>query len=240
MHIAVCDDNPLELNRILSFLIAYRQEKSIPLTYKAYLSAAELVSTMKSCQYDLLILDILIPEFSGIQAAQEIRAFDSSVRIIFLTSSPEFALDSYTVRASDYILKPLSPEKLFSVLDSILADQQESFDGIPIKTQNGILHILFSKLAFVEVMNKHLYFHMSDESVRDVHAPLSEYEKKILSGNGFIKVHRSYIVNLWHMSELTPNSFISNRGESIPISRLIYGEVRKAFMEHLFVEAKFK
>ncbi|MEG1780966.1 MAG: LytTR family DNA-binding domain-containing protein [Clostridium sp.] len=236
MHIAICDDDLLELNRITLLLDTYRRERDICLTYKTYQSATELLSNLKTSQYDLLLLDILMPGFTGIQAAREVRTFDNGVNIIFLTSSPEFALDSYAVKARDYMLKPVLEDKLFSALDSILAEEKESFDGISVKTQNGMNRILFSKLVFVEVINKRLYFHLSDASLREVHAPLSEYENKLLLRSEFIKTHRSYIVNLWQMSELTAHGFVTYQGTIIPISRLLYTKVKQAYMEHLFIE----
>ncbi|MEG0778370.1 MAG: LytTR family DNA-binding domain-containing protein [Oscillospiraceae bacterium] len=238
MRIAICDDDSSELSRISSLLNAYRLENDVKLTYKTYLSAAELLSTMKCNQYDLLLLDILMPGFSGIDAAREVRGFDSSVNIIFLTSSPEFALESYSVKARDYMLKPVSKEKLFSTLNIIFNEEKPVLDGLSVKTQNGMARILFAKLAFVEVVNKRLHFHISDGSVREVCAPLSEYEEKLLSRPEFIKVHRSYIVNMEQMCELTSNGFISHNGSTVPISRLLYSQVRRTYMDHLFAEAK--
>ncbi|MEG1753931.1 MAG: LytTR family DNA-binding domain-containing protein [Christensenella sp.] len=237
MRIAICDDDLSELNQISSFLNLYRQEKSVCLTYQVYQSAADLLPNLKSGQYDLLLLDIVMPGFTGMQAAHEVRGFDCDVKIVFITASPEFALDSYAVKAWDYILKPISKDMLFCVLDAVFAQEQTPLDGLFVKTQNGMARFLFSKLAFVEVLNKHLFFHLADGSVREACAPLSEYEKQLLARPEFVKVHRSYIVNLWQMSELFPNRFVAQNGQVIPISRLLYSQVRRVYMEHLFVEA---
>ncbi|MEG0369160.1 MAG: LytTR family DNA-binding domain-containing protein [Hungatella sp.] len=238
MHIAVCDDDYLELTRITALLDTYRQKRNIGLTYQAYQSAVDLLFDTKSNRYDLFLLDILMPGFTGIQAAHEVRSFDSDVKIIFLTASPEFALDSYAVRAWDYMLKPVSADKLFAALDLILTKKQESCDGIFVKTTDSITHILYAKLAFVEVMNKKLYFHLSDNSVREVHAPLTAYEKELTSRPEFIKVHRSYLVNLGQMSELTACGFVSSCGKTIPVSRLLYSEIRQTYMDYLFMNQR--
>ena len=107
-----------------------------------------------------------MPGINGMQAAHEIRAFDAGVKIVFLTSSPEFAVESYAVKAYDYILKPVSKDKLFSILDAVIAEELKPLEGLTVKTQSGITRILFSRLAFVEIMNKKLYFHLADGSVR--------------------------------------------------------------------------
>jgi len=236
LKIAICDDDSQELARISSFIDTFRQEKKAPLTYKTFQSAIELLSTMSNGDYDILLLDILMPGMTGMQAAQEIRAFDAGVKIVFLTSSPEFAVESYAVKAYDYILKPASMDKLYSILDALIIEEQKPQEGLTLKTQTGLARILFSKLAFVEVMNKKLYFHLADGSVRNISASLAEFEDKLLSRPEFVKVHRSYIVNLWQVGELGAKELITHVGKTVPISRLLYRKVREAYMEHLFVE----
>lgn len=236
MKIAVCDDDSQELERISALIDTYKRESKVPLTYKTFRSATELISSMGSSDYDILLLDILMPGINGMQAAHEIRAFDAGVKIAFLTSSPEFAVESYAVKAYDYILKPVSKDKLFSILDAVIAEELKPLEGLTIKTQSGVARILFSRLAFVEIMNRKLYFHLADGSVREVSASLASFEEELLARAEFVKVHRSYIVNLWQVGELRSKELITHAGKTVPISRLLYGKVREAYMRHLFLE----
>ena len=236
MRIAVCDDDSRELARISLFVDAYRKEKKVSLTYKTFQSATELLSTTRSGDYDALLLDILMPGVTGMQAAHEIRLFDAAVKIIFLTASPDFALESYAVKAYDYILKPVLKDKFFLLLDVLMAEEQKPLEGLTIKTKAGMARILFTNLAFVEVIGKKLYFHLADGGVREVSASLAAFEEKLLSRPEFIKVHRSYIVNLRQVGELGPKNMVTLAGDTVPISRLLYGKVREAYMRSLFVE----
>ena len=236
MKIAICDDDSQELARISSFIDTYKQNNKASLTYKSFQNAIELISAVNNGEYDIILLDILMPGMTGMQAAHEIRAFDTRLKIVFLTSSPEFAVESYAVKAYDYILKPASKEKLFSIPDALIAEEQKPQEGLTVKTQAGMIRILFSKLAFVEVIHKKLYFHLADGSVHEVTASLAAFEDQLLSRSGFVKVHRSYIVNLWQVSELRSKELITHAGKVVPISRLLYGKVREAYMDYLFVE----
>lgn len=240
MRIAVCDDDLMELSRISALLDSYKQEKKVPILYKTYQSSTELLSTMRNFEYDLFLLDIMMPGVSGIGAAKEIRESDKDVKIVFLTSSPEFALESYAVKAQDYLLKPPSKDKLFPILDQFFSEEQSPREGMTLKTRTGVVRILFSRLAFVEVMGKKLYFHMADGGVREVTATLSEFEERLSSHPEFMKVHRSCIVNLWQVDELTPKGLVTFSGETVPVSRLLYSDVREAYMEHLFIEKGLK
>jgi len=236
LKIAICDDDSQELSRISSFIETYRREKNVPLAYQTFQSATELIFQVKSEDYSILLLDILMPGISGMQAAHEIRSYDAAIKIVFLTSSPEFAVESYAVKAYDYILKPVSKDKLFALLDAVIAEEQISPEGLTVKTRSGIARILFSRLAFVEIMNRKLYFHLADGSVQEVTSSLAAFEKELLARSEFIKVHRSYIVNLWQVNELRAKELITNSGKTVPISRLLYGKVREAYMKHLFLE----
>lgn len=236
MQIAICDDDSSELARLSSFLDTYRQDRCAPVTYKTFLSPLELLSTTKSGDYALYLLDVMMPGLNGMETAQEIRSFDTETKIVFLTSSPEFAVESYAVKAHDYILKPARAERLFPILDALLTEQQRPYEGLTVKTQSGITRILFSNLAYVEVMNKRVYFYLVDGSVREATAPLAEFESALLSRPEFVRVHRSYIVNLWQVSELNANGLITHAGKNIPVSRLLYGKVRDAYIEQLFGE----
>lgn len=236
MRIAICDDDSRELERIISIIDTYRRESSVQITYKAFQSATELISHVSNGNYSILLLDILMPGLTGMQAAHEIRDFDAGIKIVFLTSSPEFAVESYAVKAYDYVLKPVSKDKLFSILDSVIADEKTPLEGLTVKTQSGMSRILFSRLAFVEIMNKKLYFHLADGSVQEVTSSLVAFEEELLARPEFIKVHRSYIVNFWQVGEFGSRELITLAGKIVPISRLLYGKVRDAYMKHLFLE----
>lgn len=236
MKIAVCDDDAQQLERITTLIEAYRCEHKVSLTYQTFQSATELVHRAEGGTYGLLFLDILMPGINGMQAAHEIRSFDASVRIVFLTSSPEFAVESYAVKAYDYLLKPVSREKLFSILDAVAAEEQKPMEGLTLKTQGGMMRLLFSRLAFVEIMGKKLYFHLADGSIQEVTSSLASVEEALLARSEFLKVHRSYIVNLWQVSELGAKELATHAGKKVPISRLLSGKVREAYMKHLFHE----
>ncbi len=238
MRIAICDDDKEELARISSFLDKYQREHNASLTYKAFHSGVELLSTVRSGDFELYLLDVIMPAVNGVEVAKEIRSFDTEAKIVFLTSSPEFAVASYTVKAMDYILKPVEEGRLFGVLNELMTDSQKPQEGLTVKAKSGITRILFSRLVYVEVVNKQVYFHLSDNSVREITARLSEFEQPLLARPEFMRVHRSYIVNLFQINELTANGLTTHQGNSIPVSRALYKEVRDAYVKQLFWEER--
>ena len=110
---AFCDDDLSVLNELHVLMDNYRVERNQEITYTAFHSPLELIAQIeKGMRFDILFLDVLMPGVNGIETAQEIREYDSAMKIIFLTSSAEYAVESYTVNAYFYQLKPIWPEFL--------------------------------------------------------------------------------------------------------------------------------
>ena len=121
-----------------------------------------------------------MPGMTGMDAAREIRSFDAAADIIFLTTSPGFAYESYGVRAAEYLLKPINAKLLYPVLDKLYLREQKPQDGLTVKSNGMLVRLPFSQLSYVEVNGKHLFFNMADGTVHEVAASMREYEGALL------------------------------------------------------------
>lgn len=232
MKIAICDGDARELARLSDIIDTYRKGKPC-VTYKAFSDTITLLDEMRENNFDLLLLDVLMPTLSGMQAAHEIRSFDENVRIVFLTTSPEFALESYSVNAYTYILKPVAQNALFAMLDKLLFELEEPEDTLTVRFKSGVASLRFSKISHVEVMNKTLYFNLSDGSCRELLATLGRIEKILLPRPEFLKVHRSFIINMQHVQEIQQMGIITHQGRLIPVSRRLYTTVKEQYLKFL-------
>lgn len=234
MHIAICDDDAQELNRIADLISSYAKEQHVSIRMKTFINAEDMLRAAQTEGFTHYFLDVMMPCMDGITAAQEIRTFDTEARIVFLTSFVEYAYQSYSVKAYDYLLKPAEQDRVFELLRQFQA--QENCGEACIFIQNGrsFFRIPFAQLACLEVNRKKLYFQMEDGRVLQIAGTLSEFEHELLARREFIKIHRSYIVNLNQISELSPEGCILISGKNLPISRLLYDRVRKKYMTHLF------
>lgn len=233
MHIAVCDDNINELSRISSLLEDFGRERDGSITYEAFHSGMELLETMRSRRFDLLLLDILMPGVTGMDVAREIRSFNIDIPIIFLTSSREFAVESYRVSAEDYIMKPAQRDVIFSSLDKqrTRLSQEEAY--LTLKTGSGIVKLPFSQIVYVEVINRTIQFILAGGEVREVYGYLTDYERLLLSDPHFYKPHRSYVVNLRLVTELDKTGLATIVGKTVPVARDAYAKVKAAYMKYL-------
>lgn len=120
IKIAFCDDDMEVLHQMNELLDRYRVERNEDITYAAFQSPFELLTEIeKGIRPDILFLDVVMPGQNGMDVAKEIRQYDTNMKIIFLTSSPEFAVESYSVGAYFYQLKPIWEESFFRLMDAV-------------------------------------------------------------------------------------------------------------------------
>ena len=236
MYIAACDDQIEELEVLTNLLHVWQEEHKTTLRYQAFRNATELLDAAGKERFTLYLLDVMMPGTSGMAAAREIRGFDDVAEIVFLTSSPGFAYESYGVRALDYLLKPIRAEKLFPIIDRLFLREQRPQEGLTLKCGSTLVRVPFVQLEYVEIINKRLYFHLTDGSEREVLGALSDYESLLLSRPEFMRPHRSYIVNMLLVSELSPGGIHTFSGKSLPVSRLSFPQIQKDYMKLLCSE----
>ena len=236
MYLAVCDDQDKELETLAALLDTWQRERKTPLRWRSFRSAGQLLEAARRERFTLYLLDVIMHGMDRMEAAQEIRSFDAAADIVFLTSSPGFAYESYSVRALEYLLKPITPRLLFPLLDRLALREQRPQEGLTLKTGSMLVRVPFSQLAYVEVNGKHLYFNLTDGQVREVAAPMREYEGQLLQRPEFMRIHRSYIVNMMQIEELSSTGVHTFSGKDLPVSRLLYPQLQKDYMQLLFAE----
>ena len=150
IRIGFCDDDLSVLNELQVLLDQYRVERNHEIDYTAFHSPLDLLAEIeRGVRFDILFLDVLMPGENGIDAAAEIRNYDSDVKIIFLTSSPEFAVQSYTVGAYFYQLKPIWAEGFYRLMDSVLATcEKEQASSLILRCKSGITRVDLKQLEY--------------------------------------------------------------------------------------------
>ncbi len=121
---------------------------------------------MEHENYDLLLLDVQMPGLNGIEAAREIRQKNEQIKIVFLTSSPEYAVESYSVQATNYLLKPATKDRLFPILDQIFDLLRKPEAALTVQNRGSVFRLPYGKIEYMEVISKTIYFHLADGSIK--------------------------------------------------------------------------
>jgi len=235
LQIAVCDDNIDELSNMVQLIGLYRTSRHLNCEHAAFSNGFELISALeKGKRFDIYCLDIMMPGFTGIDAAKEIRTFDKTAPILFFTSSPEFALESYSVKAINYVLKPISKEKLFFTLDEVLEQikAKEEEDAVIVKSNEGIQKILISNLVFVEVIGRNVLYHLRSGKVVECMEPFSAVCDSLLKYGYFMKPHRSYLVNMQYVDTIENHQITLQTLSSVPVAQGKAKEMKQQYLNY--------
>jgi len=237
-RIAICDDNKSDLSNIVNVVNNYifMHSNKPEIKYTTFQSAVDLIATMENGQqFDLVILDILMPFLTGMDAAKEIRQFNQDIKIIFSTSSGEYAIESYAVDAYYYAIKPIEKEMLFPLLDKIILEIGSSAGtSILVKSKTVLTRIYTNKLEFAEVIGRTIIYHLADGTMIEAVGSMSVLEEELLSKNCFIKPHRSYIINLDYIDTLGQREIKMRSLTLVPIAKANYRTVKSAYIAYVF------
>lgn len=239
IQIAICDDQSEELEHTYSMAKTYHnQHPELNISFSKFQSGNDLLESLHARKhYDIYLLDILMPKINGIETGTAIRRSDDNAFIIYLTSSPDFALQSYQVDARGYLLKPLEEKDLFAVLDKVISkldaeDQRRLIFPTP---GGGIESIPYSHLLYLEYYQHRLLAHtIEQKTVESIYYRESFQElTSSLTDSRFVKISSSIIVNMQHIRNVTSREIRLSNGECLNISRIYITEARKIFMDYL-------
>ncbi|WP_163715482.1 LytR/AlgR family response regulator transcription factor [Mangrovibacterium lignilyticum] len=194
-------------------------------------SAIEAFNVINSKPVDLIFLDINMPEINGLSFAKSIN---KNMKIIFTTAYREYAVDGFDLQAVDYLLKPISFERLLQSINKYLGEntQARSIEPVEItaektesffvRSDRKMIKIDFTEILFIESLSDYVKIHLSDKTVttRDT---IANIESK-LPQKDFLRTHRSFIVSVSKIDSFT-NEYIEIGRKQIPISRSYKKEI---------------
>lgn len=236
IKIAFCDDDMEVLHQMNELLDRYRVERNEDITYAAFQSPFELLMEIeKGIRPDILFLDVVMPGQNGMDVAKEIRQYDTNMKIIFLTSSPEFAVESYSVGAYFYQLKPIWEESFFRLMDAVLAEcEKKKKNSLILRSKDGITRIDLQQLEYCEVLGRKLLFHLENGAVLESAGSLDDLAGQLMQYSNFFRPHRSFLVNMEYIQNISSRSIKMVNDAEIPIPHGKCSEIKNTYMEYAF------
>lgn len=236
IKIAFCDDDKTVLNEINQLLEKYSIVCNRKLACHDFYSPFELLTVIeKGTHFDILLLDIIMPGEDGISVAKQIRRYDSTVKIIFLTSSSEYVVQSYTVGAYYYQIKPVAEERLFQLMDSVISECEKAREtSLIMRCKSGITRIDLGKLEYCEVIGRTLSFHMEHGTVLESAGSMDELCGKLAAHENFLRVHRSFVINMEYILNISYKAITLDSLVKIPIPHGKCSEIKNRYLEYAF------
>ena len=232
MRIAICDDQPDCLRTTFSAIKACT--RSMDILIDLYKDGNSFLKAFHKKPYDLVFLDIEMPEIDGITLAKKLRTLSREVPIVFLTSHIEYALEGYEVNALRYLTKPVNPQKLQEVLQFV-SDRMLEERHLWIKNDLGEQKLRIQDIYYMESQNQNVAIFTKDGDF-SVRYNLGDYEKE-LEADGFFRIHRGYLVSLRHIKTVGKHEVTLNDSTVLPTSRAKEKELKDALFQFVRKEA---
>lgn len=238
MQLAICEDTASDAQRLATLLSEYAKERPSANLSTAFFSSGEQVLAYGE-RVDCYLLDILLEGLNGMDLARTLRRRDRDARILFLTTTPDYALSAFSVRATDYLLKPVSRTLLFRALDDAAAElalrQSRRSRQFSFRTRGGLHTTLVEDILYIEIVGHTPFFHLMSGVVRgsDLRVSFEESMAGLVELGCFLRPHRSFLVNAQHITTVTAQSLRLDSGALIPVARLRAAEVKAQYLDYL-------
>ena len=226
------DDEPLALKQLVSYIM---QTPFLELV-AACQSAVEAKEILHNEQIDALFVDINMPDLNGMDF---VKTLSTPLLVVFTTAYSEYALEGYKVDAIDYLLKPFGLDdfiraarkvkKQYELMNAVSVSVVDMDDAIFFKTEYKIVRVEINRIMYVESMSEYLKIYLVDEPKPLIVLLSMKKLEERLPVSTFMRVHRSYIINLKLIQEVNKNRIILNRDTYIPIG----DNYREAFNNYL-------
>lgn len=236
IKVAFCDDDMSVLEELKGLLNQYCTKRNREIAYTTFYSSLELLTEIeKGVRYDILFLDIILPNENGICIAKEIRQYDNVVKIIFLTSASEFAVQSYTVGAYFYQMKPIWEENFFRLMDSAISEcKKEQQNGLILRCKSGIARIDLDRLEYCEVIGRTLLFYMENGKILEGTGSMEELYGQLAQYENFVRPHRSFLINMEYIQKISYKVITMTNLAEIPIPHGKCSEIKNLYLEYMF------
>lgn len=234
--IALCDDEREQLHKTEQMLGEYLGSRpKADFRAECFEHADALLAKIEEEAYlpDLILMDIYMPGKLGIEAARELRRMGNQCRIVFLTTSKEHALDAFEVDAAQYLVKPLSEQKLFPLLDKLLLEiEEERKRYVLLRIEGTVQRVAVDDIVYCEAQGKFQYLHFTDGSQYTMRVTMARIVEMLEPYSEFMRVGVAYLVNMEHIECVGKQEIRMDTGKKIYPPRNAYQAVRDRYFSY--------
>ena len=237
IKIAICDDEKKELDIVIALLNQYIQKRTdINISYSGFSSGKDLLCSEECTNFDIYVLDVLMPPQNGIETGIKLREMGAKGEIIYLTTSRDYAVESYRVRTFYYLIKPVKREEFFDTLDQAIEYITKNIrESILIHTTKGLCLVALDHIIYAERVGRTIaYDCINEKKIISVslHKSFKESVLPILKDKCFILCGSSYILNLRHILSIENNTAKMDNGDMVPLPRRLTVNIKQTWMNY--------
>ncbi len=228
MNIFICDDDRRDIARLKALIENYDSEKHIGFNVTGFRSGVEMLEAIrKGRAVDIIFLDINMDIMDGLTVAKKIRELLNDVPIVLVTSFMSFALDGYKVRASRFLIKDDLEKTFPECMDDICTETQRKSKTISFSCVEGDVRLKSSDIVMIETEGHKCLIKLKDRTYQ-IYEKLEDLEER-LKGLGFLRTHKSFLVNMEHIRNINSYILTLDDGKEIPVPKARYKQVKQEY-----------
>lgn len=231
VNILVCDDDAAFVQRMTKLIQAQPVKGGAAADVVAVHDPA-VISDQLLAKFDVMFLDVDMGSYSGITIAQRVRALGLEAVLVFVTNYVEYSLVGYEVKAFRYLLKQDLEEKFPAYYQEALAEVQRKTGTFTYFIGRERYQIKYSSILYMESRQRTIYLHLlpPDKSRDYFYATMEEIEQK-LERAGFLRVHKSFLVNMKYIEKLNYDKVLLRGGENLAVSQRRFSELKIRYLQ---------
>ena len=229
MRIAICDDSTQDARFVQTIVSDWANTRGLELQTLVFSSAESfLFHYAEDKEFDILLLDIEMGQMDGVTMAKRIRQDNETVQIVFITGYSDYIAEGYEVAALHYLMKPVSQEKLYTVLDRALEKVKQNEKCLNLELSGEMVRIPMHEIRYLDVLKNYVTVHAKQDYT--VKRSLAELEKEL--DERFFRVGRAMILNLKFIRRVTKAEVHLSDGSILPLPRGAYVPLNRAIIDH--------
>lgn len=235
MNIAIIEDKYVDYKTLEDNLIKYFTSTCMNLIpqFHYFQDDTAFLIKFKSNIYDFIFIDFYLNTLTGLEIAKRIREKDCSVKLIFTTSSRDYAIESYKVKASGYLVKPITFHDLYEIMELIDYKQIYNKRFIEIMCKGDNRKILLNEIIYCDIDGHYTQIHMINSKIEKYRITFTNFEKLLSPYPEFLICFKGCIVNMKYIKKVADLSFIMCNEEYIPFRKKYKSEILKCYSDFL-------
>jgi len=232
MHLkfAIIDDSSIDTQYVSKLVKKWAVIADHIVCIQEFFSAEEFLFHYEDEKdYDILLLDIEMSGMNGVELAKRIRQENGTVQMLFITGFSDFVAEGYEVSALHYLMKPVSEEKLFAVMDRAVQNCNKTEKYLLVTVNQTLKRILVSSIMYAETF-AHYVMLVTTEGEYQIRENTSVLAERL--GEDFVRPHRSYLVNLRYVHSISKTEVLMDNRKPIPLSRYNYQKINQDFIQY--------
>lgn len=241
LRVAVCDDTAKDLRDTYNIVERWAAaEGDNEVAAIKFESPASLLESHKKEHFDLLVLDVIMPEQTGIELARLLRKDGDETMVIYTSSTTEYAMDAFGIQALGYVKKPVDSGELISLLErALVLYRAKPKKWLTLMEKNRPVKTELMDILYVENRNRDVIYVLRSGGQIEVSRRSGTFEEviePIPSETAFVQIHKSFFVNMKYIRTIREESLLMDDGAELPIARRRKAELKDRYMTYVFEE----